>query len=66
MQPERAAAFAPPNRLTQRRAVMSLAQGAATTPNGEVEEPGLLRETLNCVTHRSRNYAVKAKARAMR
>ena len=66
MQPERAAAFAPPNRLTKQRAVMSLAQRAETTKNWEAEEPGLLRETLNCVTHHSRNNAAKAKARLMR
>ena len=35
MQPERAAAFAPPNKLTKQRAVKSLAQGAATTKNWE-------------------------------
>ena len=63
MQPERAAAFAPPNKLTKQRAVMSLAQGAATAKNWEDEEPGLLRATLSCVTHHSRNNAVKAKAR---
>ena len=66
MQPERAAAFAPPNRLTEQRAVKSLAQGAATAKNWEVEEPVLLRETLSCVTHHSRNNAVKAKARLTR
>ena len=66
MQPERAAAFAPPNRLTKQRAVMSLAQGAATTKNWVAEEPGLLRETLSCVTHHGGNNAVKAKARLTR
>ena len=66
MQPKRAAAFAPPNRLTKQRAVKSLAQGAATTKNWEAEEPGLLREALSCVTHHSRNNAVKAKARLTR
>ena len=60
MQPERAAAFAPPNRLTKQRAVMSLAQGAATTQNWDAEEPGLLRENLSCVTHHSGNNAVEA------
>ena len=66
MQPERAAAFAPPNRLTKQRAVKSLAQGAATTLNWEVEEPGLLRETLSCVTHHSGNNAVNDRARLTR
>ena len=66
MQPERAAAFAPPNRLTQQRAATSLAQGAEPTEHWEAEEPGLPRETLSCVTHHSRNNAVKAKARLMR
>ena len=62
MQPERTAAFAPPNRLTKQRAVMSPAQGAATAKNWKTEEPGLLRETLRCVTHESGNCTVKAKA----
>ena len=66
MQPERAAAFAPPNRLTKQRAVKSLAQGAATTKNWEAEEPGLLPGTLSCVTHHGVNDAVKAKARLTR
>ena len=66
MQPERAAAFAPPNGLTKQRAVKSLAQGAATTKNWVAEEPGLLRETLSCVTHHVGNNAVKAKARLTR
>ena len=35
MQPERAAAFAPPNRLTKQRAVMSLAQSAPTAETWE-------------------------------
>ena len=65
MQPEGAAAFAPPNRLTKQRAVMSLAQVAAMAQDLEAEEPGLLRETLSCVTHHSGNNAVKAKARLM-
>ena len=65
MQPERAAAFAPPNRLTKQRTAMSLAQGAETAKNWEAEEPELLRETLSCVTHQSGNNAVKAKARLM-
>ena len=66
MQPERAAAFTPPNKLTKQRAVKSLAQGAATTKNWEGGETGLLRETLSCVTHHGGNNAVKAKARLTR
>ena len=65
MQPKRAAAFAPPNKLTKQRAVKSLAQGAAPAKTREAEEPGLLRETLSCVTHHTGNNAVKAKARLM-
>ena len=66
MQPERAAAFAPPNRLTKQRAVKSLAQDAAPANTWEAEEPRLLRETLSCVTHHSGNNAVKARARLTR
>ena len=66
MQPERPAAFAPPNRLTKQRAVMSPAQGAVTTKNWEAEESVLLRETLSCVTHHSRNNAVNTKAQLTR
>ena len=40
--------------------------GCGNGEDCEVEEPGLLRETLSCVTHHGGNNAVKANARLTR